>query len=90
MEKLERMLAQWIEHQHQCAIPLSTKIIQPKAKILKITFSTLLMRLSHLITLCTVEWLYGKDVGECCYSLLHSFSHKVSHRLTCNCRKEVT
>jgi hypothetical protein len=32
MEKLERMLARWIEHLHQCAIPLSTMIIQAKAK----------------------------------------------------------
>jgi hypothetical protein len=34
MEKLERMLTQWIEHQHQCVIPLSTMIIQAKAKSL--------------------------------------------------------
>jgi hypothetical protein len=34
MEKLERMLARWIEHQHQRAIPLSTMIIQAKAKSL--------------------------------------------------------
>jgi hypothetical protein len=34
MEKLERMLARWIEHEHQCAIPLSTMIIQAKAKSL--------------------------------------------------------
>jgi hypothetical protein len=34
MEKLERMLGQWIEHQHQRAIPLSTMIIQAKAKSL--------------------------------------------------------
>jgi hypothetical protein len=37
MEKLERMLARWIEHQHQRAIPLSTMIIQAKAKICLIT-----------------------------------------------------
>jgi hypothetical protein len=30
MEKLERMLAQWIEHQHQYASPLSTLLIQAK------------------------------------------------------------
>jgi hypothetical protein len=35
MEKLERMLAEWIEDQHQGATPLSTIIIQPKAKSLK-------------------------------------------------------
>jgi hypothetical protein len=34
MEKLERMLALWFEHQHQRAIPLSTMIIQAKAKSL--------------------------------------------------------
>jgi hypothetical protein len=34
MEKLERMLAQWIKHQHQHVIPLSTMIIQAKAKSL--------------------------------------------------------
>jgi hypothetical protein len=34
MEKLERMLAQWIEYQHERAIPLSTMIIQAKAKSL--------------------------------------------------------
>jgi predicted aconitase len=33
MEKLERMLAQWIEYQHQRAIPLSTMIIKAKAKV---------------------------------------------------------
>jgi hypothetical protein len=31
MEKLERTLARWIEHQHQRTIPLSTMIIQAKA-----------------------------------------------------------
>jgi hypothetical protein len=54
MEKFERMLAQWTEHHHQCATPRSTIIIQPKAKSLK-TILSLLMRLSHLITLCSVE-----------------------------------
>lgn len=34
MRKLERMLTQYIEHEHQHAIPLSTKIIQVKAKSL--------------------------------------------------------
>ena len=34
MEKLERMLAQWIEHQNKRAIPLSTSIIQAKARSL--------------------------------------------------------
>jgi hypothetical protein len=34
MEKLGRMLAQWIEHQNQQAIPISTIIIQAKAKTL--------------------------------------------------------
>jgi hypothetical protein len=34
VEKLERLLTQWIEHQHQCVIPLSTMIIQAKAKSL--------------------------------------------------------
>jgi hypothetical protein len=34
MEKLERMLAQWIEHQNQQAVPISTIIIQAKAKTL--------------------------------------------------------
>jgi hypothetical protein len=34
MEKLERMLAQWTEHQNQQAIPISTIIIQAKAKTL--------------------------------------------------------
>jgi hypothetical protein len=32
------MLAQWIEHQQQCAIPLPILIIQPKAKSLKTFF----------------------------------------------------
>jgi hypothetical protein len=34
MEKLERMLAQWIGHEHQHAIPLSTMIIQAEVKSL--------------------------------------------------------
>jgi hypothetical protein len=34
VEKLEKMLTQWIEHQHQRAIPLSTVIIQTKVKSL--------------------------------------------------------
>jgi hypothetical protein len=34
MEKLERMLAQWIEHKNQQAIPISTIIIQAKEKTL--------------------------------------------------------
>jgi hypothetical protein len=33
VEKFERMVAQWIEHQHQHAVPLSTMIIQGKAKV---------------------------------------------------------
>jgi hypothetical protein len=33
LEKLERMLAQWIEHQNKRAIPLSTLIIQAKASL---------------------------------------------------------
>jgi hypothetical protein len=32
MEKLGRMLAQSIEHENQCAVPLSTLIFQAKAK----------------------------------------------------------
>jgi hypothetical protein len=28
------MLAQWIEHHHQCSIPVSTMIIQAKVKSL--------------------------------------------------------
>jgi hypothetical protein len=32
MEKLERMLVQWIEHENQHAILLSTLIIQAKAE----------------------------------------------------------
>jgi hypothetical protein len=35
IEKSERMLAQWIEHEHQCAICLSTMIIQAKVKSLR-------------------------------------------------------
>jgi hypothetical protein len=35
MEKLERMLAQWIVHQHQCDILLSTVTIQAKATSLR-------------------------------------------------------
>jgi hypothetical protein len=34
MEKLDRMLAEWIGHQHQCAITLPSIIIQAKAKSL--------------------------------------------------------
>jgi hypothetical protein len=34
MEKLERMLAQWIGHQHQHGISLSTIIIQAEVKSL--------------------------------------------------------
>jgi hypothetical protein len=34
VEKLERMLAQWIEHQNKRAIPLSTSITQAKARSL--------------------------------------------------------
>jgi hypothetical protein len=34
MEKLEKTLAQWIEHQNQQVIPISTIIIQAKAKTL--------------------------------------------------------
>jgi hypothetical protein len=34
MEKLERMLARWIQHQHQRAVPLSTMMIQAKEKTL--------------------------------------------------------
>jgi hypothetical protein len=34
MEKLERMLAQWIVHQCQCDIPLSTVTIQAKGRSL--------------------------------------------------------
>lgn len=26
MEKLEKMLAQWVQHKYQCVIPLSTTI----------------------------------------------------------------
>jgi hypothetical protein len=33
-EKSERMPAQWIEHERQCAIPISTMIIQAKVKSL--------------------------------------------------------
>jgi hypothetical protein len=34
MEKLVRMLAQWIERENQRAVPLSTLIIQTKGKSL--------------------------------------------------------
>jgi hypothetical protein len=34
MDKLERMLAQWIEHENQHAVLLSTLIIQAKVKSL--------------------------------------------------------
>lgn len=32
IKKMERMLAQCIKHQYQCAIPLSTMVIQAKVK----------------------------------------------------------
>jgi hypothetical protein len=34
MEKLERMLAEWMEHKYQCAIPVSFMIVQADAKSL--------------------------------------------------------
>jgi hypothetical protein len=34
LEIFERMVAQWIEHQNKSAIPLSTLIIQAKARSL--------------------------------------------------------
>jgi hypothetical protein len=34
MEKLERILVWWIEHQYQCSILPSTVIIQAKVKLL--------------------------------------------------------
>jgi hypothetical protein len=33
MKKMKMMLPQWIQHQHPCAIPLSTMIIQTKQLI---------------------------------------------------------
>lgn len=32
MEKLERMLVHWMEHEYQCVIPLCTVIIQVEVK----------------------------------------------------------